>query len=83
MAIEHVYIMTMTLLLGFALGSVVQNALLIRYIRASANPEHRTACCIGGDFFYIISEAEYIEALEQGMREAAMAPQDDDLEYLH
>jgi hypothetical protein len=51
------------LVAGLFVGSLVERIALERYIRLKAGPEHRSAVCLGGEFYYVLPEHEYCEEI--------------------
>jgi hypothetical protein len=48
-------------LLFFAVGLMLGREAEASLWRNKGNPDHRTAMCSGGKFFYVVTEKEYIE----------------------
>jgi hypothetical protein len=56
------------LVAGLLVGSFVERIALERYLHLKARPEHPSAACIGGKFYYIIPEHEYCEHIIPALR---------------
>lgn len=66
--LDFLFVVTIGILIGILIGSAVNERALGKEVEFKSEKTNRAAICIGGKFYYVVPEKEYVDTALETMR---------------